>query len=265
MANNQSNRINYHKLFNILRNNDKKKIGRVKKREIRTSDESIINEILSANRSDEYKPGKTLYTIYNGITGEAIAIVDYSHRIFDTKGLYIGIVKNNTIIFFIILLFVMLLASIALMVSSLYVAEPIYMDLYVTSEGEVLNEDWNIFGKNPNSKVIYPGKSGYFKFNLVNENKDDFLCNIEFTDNNIHKIPVVYKLYSSYNGVVDYNWVTIDELNAYNITVKSNSELPLVLEWRWVNDGTNDINDTFVGNLDEVIYKINILITSQIK
>lgn len=46
-----------------MRNNDKKKIGKVKKREIRTSDESIINEILSANRSDEYKPGKTLYTI----------------------------------------------------------------------------------------------------------------------------------------------------------------------------------------------------------
>ena len=262
---NDNKRINYHKLFNTLRNNNKI-IGKVKKKEVKLSDQSIIDELLHAVRSDAYTLKKTKYTIIDSFTSDVIAIVDVNNRIFDPSGKYIGEIKNRNILLLIILILFLFLLSTILVVTSIKSAGPVYKDLYVKDEnGIILNEDWNIFGNTPNNKVIYPGKSGYYKFNLINDNNINVKCRIEFNDENVNKIPIVYRLFKNNKSLLnDEKWHTIDEINLYDIVINSNSEFPITLEWKWLDDGSHDFDDTLIGNLDNAIYKINILITATV-
>ena len=263
---NDNKRINYHKLFTTLRNNDKKVIGKVKKNEIRVSDKSIIDEILFALKSDAFILGKIKYTVIDDYTGDVLALVDVNNRIFDSEGKYIGELKNkNTLLLIILILFLFLLSTV-LVVTNIQSAGPVYRDLYVKDEdGVILNENWNIFGNTPNNKVIYPGKSCYYKFNLINDNNVEIKFSIEFTDNNINHIPIVYRLYTNNESLLgDDKWYSIEDINLYDIVIKSNSEFPITLEWKWIDDGKHDFEDTIVGNLDNAVYKINILITSTV-
>lgn len=262
---NDNKRINYHKLFITLRNNNKI-IGKVKKKEVKLFDQSIIDELLLATRSDTYTPKKTKYTLIDSFTNDVIAIVDANNRMFDPTGKYIGDIKDRNILLFILLILFLFLLSTILVITNIKSVGPKYRDLYVKDEsGLILDEDWNIFGNTPNNKVIYPGKSGYYKFNLINDNKININCKIEFNDENDNKIPIVYRLYKNNNSLlIDDKWHTIDEINLYDIVIDSNSEFPITLEWKWFDGGSQDFDDTLIGNLDNAIYKINILITSTV-
>ena len=205
-------------------------------------------------KSDTFILGKIKYTFIDDYTGDVLALVYVSNRIFDSEGKYIGELKNkNTLLLIILILFLFLLSTI-LVVTNIQSAGPVYRDLYVKDEdGVILNENWNIFGNTPNNKVIYPGKSGYYKFNLINDNNVEIKFSIEFTDNNINHIPIVYRLYTNNESLLgDDKWYSIEDINLYDIVIKSNSEFPITLEWKWIDDGKHDFEDTIVGNLDNV-------------
>lgn len=170
--------------------------------------------------------------------------------------------KKNYLIFFYITIGVIVSSILAAM----YIAITGVRDLEIVIEEDNTNieEEWNIFGKGPNNKVIFPDKSGYYKFNIINKCNKDMSVTITFSDDNPYQIPIVYHLYTSKDDLCgsDDNWVTVDELKK-SLIINDKDELPITLEWKWASD--DDTFDTMIGNQEDAYYTINVSITGRIK
>ena len=136
----------------------------------------------------------------------------------------------------------------------------------ITVEDKKLNVDntditFNLFdytdanvdvnGLNDDAKVIAPGTSGSFKFDLTNNSEVNAKYTIAFTEENNNNIPLQY----SVNGT---EWKdSIAELGMTSLTdqaINMGASDSQTIYWRWVFEGTagghqgqNDGTDTYLG------------------
>lgn len=171
-------------------------------------------------------------------------------------------VKRNYVIF----LFVIIALILSSILASIYIAVTgvVSLEIIIKEDETEIKEEWNIFGKGPNNKVIYPGKSGYFKFDISNECKKNINVTIEFGDDNPFYVPIVYRLYTNDTDLCGSkdNWVTIEELRSSNIIIEPNDELSVTLEWKWAS--TNYEFDTMIGSEENAYYMIKVSVRGRL-
>lgn len=94
------------------------------------------------------------------------------------------------------------------------------------------------------SKLIYPGLSGSYNFNVENYSSKDIKYKLTFACNNPQNVNMKYKL--KRNGVYisgnNDTYVSIEEIKKEGLDLKSMMGDIYILEWKWVDDDVNDIN-----------------------
>lgn len=115
----------------------------------------------------------------------------------------------------------------------------------------------NIFSniKFNGEEKIAPQSKGSYQFCISNEVEDNIVYSINFTDEMEHLINMKYRLKID-NIYIKGNkdtYVDIDELSIEDIKVLKNSNNVYTLEWYWED---SDVEDTFVGGLEETQYYV---------
>lgn len=167
-------------------------------------------------------------------------------------------IKINYLIF----IFLMVALILSSVLASIYIAVTgiSSLEIQINENNTEIEEKWNIF-----DKVIYPNKSGYYRFNITNECSIDTNISILFADENPYQIPIVYRLYTNDKDLCgsEDKWITIEELRTSNIIIKASEKLPVTLEWKW--NSTDDEFDTMIGNLPNAYYTIKVDIRARLK
>lgn len=129
-----------------------------------------------------------------------------------------------------------------------------------TNEWSKLKE-LNIFeNKYFNNQLIAPGVHGNYNFTIENNGDTKLEYNIDFIEENISKINMVYKL--KLNGLYvvgnESKWVKYDKLNIEKFIIDSQTNDLFTIEWKWQDSE----NDTQIGENEDTNYKLKIKITA---
>lgn len=259
--------LNYSVHFRTLRDNKNKVIGRLNSFEILTDDLGFINLVKNSKADVTLPQNKIKYIIVNKMNGERIAAVDKKLNIFTFGGEYLGSLHNMSF-FHMLIGHYMILTLITLLLVMLTIPTITlkYKDIYVRDDEAILTEEWNIFGKEQDKKIVYPGQIGSYRFRIINENRRKMVCDIDFSDINDYNLPIVYRLSTTgkYLCGNSNEWVKIDELNVKELELPRRGECYLTIEWKWQDDGDRDEIDTILGNKELVPYTINIKMITRI-
>lgn len=263
-------KLSYTYVFGKIKDVNGKCVAVMKKGNVYTSEDSFIASLVPTDISGRFNIFESsgdvkIYDVIDSRTDKIIARIDKNLNLFDVKGLYIGTLSGNNKIF----IWLYIISAIALITFLLFIIllnnstsitdfEIVITDYY----GNEVTENWNIFGEREVDKVIYPGKSYTYVFNVKNTSKADVDFRIDFDDINYDNVPIRYRL-SSYEGYLvgdDSSWVDIDELVLDTVIIKSESEMSFALEWKWISE--SDTIDTFIGNSNDAKYTITLIHTS---
>lgn len=107
-----------------------------------------------------------------------------------------------------------------------------------------------------NNSIIAPGVHGKYSFTVENYKENKVKYNLEFIEENVYNINMVYKL--KLNGVYiagnENEFVKYEELNKKDLVVEANSNDLFTIEWKWQDDK----NDTQIGKTEDANYKLKI-------
>lgn len=130
------------------------------------------------------------------------------------------------------------------------------------NQGNQTTTDWkelkelDIFNNKyfEDKSIIAPGVSGSYSFTVENESSSKFLYNIDFTDENIYNINMVFKLKvdGEYVAGNEKTWVKSNELNRVEIPLNTYDIHVYTVEWKWEDAE----NDTQIGETDGAYYKM---------
>lgn len=116
----------------------------------------------------------------------------------------------------------------------------------------------NIFNNcyfNDNS-IIAPGISGEYNFTVENYKDTKMKYNLNFIEQNIYNINMVYKLKlnGSYIAGNEREFVKCNELNKENLLINANTNDVFTIEWKWLDNK----NDTQIGKIEGANYRMQI-------
>lgn len=263
--------MNYHVYFKKIRDVNNKTCAYVNGHQILTENEDFINSVTDhevEQKLDMKLFGKNYikYTIVDTRSGDTIAKVDNRYNVFSLEDMYIGTIVNH-ILRTVCVFTIIALAFISLIVSMLFIKSTIKMrvdsTLKITEfDGDVVVDEWNVFGKLKSQKVLYPGKTGKYYFTLINENDCDLNVGALFFEEDIHEVPMHYRLKCTDGTVMSDEWVPIDKIMIETFVLAAHSEKTYELEWVWLTE--SDELDTILGSTEGAKYTIRVEVTSTI-
>ena len=113
---------------------------------------------------------------------------------------------------------------------------------------------------------IYPGKSGEYKFSIVNTNEYEvnysFVLNHFYNGIEIKTFPLVYKIKLG-NKYLTENWLQAKDLSFDDITVFANESQVFTLVWEWPFENGKDNIDTRYG-IRSGVYSISMTLSAQL-
>lgn len=106
-------------------------------------------------------------------------------------------------------------------------------------------------------KLIYPGITGEYKFNIENYTLKNISYKLTFAIENPKNVNILFKLKRNGTYIVgnENEYVTYDKLSQEELKLKAKTGDTYALEWKWV-EATND-NDT-TSKIDRANYKVDI-------
>lgn len=118
---------------------------------------------------------------------------------------------------------------------------------------------FNNYYFNDNS-VIAPGVSGKYSFTVENYRETKMQYNLNFVEQNIYNINMVYKLKlnGSYIAGNEREYVKYKELNKEGLLINANTNDILTIEWKWLDNK----NDTQIGKTEGANYRMQITINA---
>ena len=264
--------LGYHVYFNTIRDSNGQIVAKIKRHQIVSHDDLFFKSVLSSNTiidvtAKELKNRKIKYTLYNEQTKEIFAKADRFFNIYTLENNYLGSFFNSTksILFIIRCTIFAILALFISFVSLQTTGNPTRPKEIVISErdGDIILDEWNIFGSQIGDKILYPGKMGEYYFSITNPNPKDIILSIEFTEDNKDTLPIVYRLVckNEYLCGETNNWIDIDELYANEILIQSNQTIQFRLDWNW-QEVDNDEFETELGIDNNATYTLFVAITS---
>ena len=261
--------LSYFFFFNKLKRTWKESVGEIINDKILTDDEELIScfskpVIFDSEFKNNRKPKK--YDVYNKSTGLKIGEMDRDLDVYNISGLYIGTLRTtNTLL---ILLFPMIILSLALILLSIYLIDistigkkPVLIEV-TEANGNIVTTDWNVFTDINGESMIYPGKSGDYLFQITNLNKFDIVIIIEFSEENELDIPLVYNLKGKDGYIVGgkKEYVSIEHLKMGNIILEEGQSIFFELNWLW--ESISNEHDTQIGISEDTVYTIKINIVA---
>ncbi len=268
--------LGYHIYFNNIKAAKGKTVAKIKGHQIISESvdfekDVISGESINTNLFGNIKNGKINYNLVSSISHQTIAKVDSNYNVFSLDDRFLGSFYDATkkvkiILIFTVIVIISLIINFITMPKTGDSAKP--KNLVISeSDGNIVTDEWNIFGKNRFESKIYPGKAGEYYFSITNENGRGCKVKIDFNDNNIYGIPMRYRIKSKdgyLSGSEEY-WQDIEHLEAEDIFINANSTETFVLEWYWLDNGRYDLIDTIVGSKKEYVYIVNIILTSSLQ
>ncbi|MBR3229951.1 MAG: hypothetical protein IKF91_03895 [Bacilli bacterium] len=113
-----------------------------------------------------------------------------------------------------------------------------YTTFYVHSEGEKWDNETslNIFGQT-NPKLIYPGKTGKYKFFVKNDGNSNIKYSIIFNSSTNLKLKMLYRFRSEsdYLAGLHNEWMSLDNIKGDFYSNKNSSD-SFILEWKFVDN-----------------------------
>lgn len=108
--------------------------------------------------------------------------------------------------------------------------------------------------------IIAPGISGKYNFTVENYRENKMQYNLNFTEQNIYNINMVYKLKSngSYIAGDEQEFVKYNELNKEDLVINANAKDVFTIEWKWQDDK----NDTQIGKTEGANYSLKIIVNA---
>lgn len=104
--------------------------------------------------------------------------------------------------------------------------------------------------------IIAPGVSGEYSFTVENYRETNMKYNLNFIEQNIYNINMVYKLKlnGSYIAGDEQRYVKYQELNKEDLIINTNTSDIITIEWKWQDNN----NDTQIGKIEGSNYKMSI-------
>lgn len=132
-----------------------------------------------------------------------------------------------------------------------------FVDLFANSDSE-------LDGK------LYPGTTGYYKFNINNPQSYDIDMSLTMSEaeHEAGAIPFMYRLKAGNKYVAGSSdtWLDASELTNTGVVLPSGTNMEYTLEWEWPFESGNDALDTAIGSADNLSHIITInLYLEQIK
>lgn len=114
-----------------------------------------------------------------------------------------------------------------------------------------------------NEKIIAPNSKEIYQFAIKNVANEDIEYKIEFEEKAKYKINMEYRLKidNIYIAGNENQWVSVEELKQEFIKVTKGSINVFTLEWKWIDD---DTNDTYVGTQLSADYTLKIKIDAKL-
>ena len=105
---------------------------------------------------------------------------------------------------------------------------------------------------------IAPGVSNTYNFVVHNSTNAKLRYYIEMHEDTEYPINLKYRLRKNNSYVIgnDKTWVTANELKTAFNKIDANSSDSYSLDWNWMYEDNNDIQDTFVGENMNSTYKL---------
>lgn len=109
-----------------------------------------------------------------------------------------------------------------------------------------------------NNSIIAPGVYGKYSFTVENYRENKVKYNLDFIEENIYNINMVYKLKlnGDYIAGNEEEFVKYEALNKDGLEIEANSNDLFTIEWKWQDDK----NDTQIGKTEGANYKLKIKI-----
>lgn len=114
------------------------------------------------------------------------------------------------------------------------------------------------------SPIIAPGVEGEYNFTVENEGESNFIYDIAFSEENPHKINMVYKLKLNGKYVLgnENDWVKGRDLSRKGSLLKSRANDIYTVEWRW-EDTNYDTEIGEQGGENGAYYKLHINVVAE--
>lgn len=263
--------MNYHVYFRKIKDVNNKEVARVFGHQILTDNQDFINSVTDTNVERKlifgmFGKNYVKYTIVDSRDGTVLAKVDNKYNVFSLDDLYIGSIVNH-VVQLICFYTLILVAFVSLIVCLLTIKSTIKMkvdsEIVITeSDGRVISEEWNVFGRLKSQKQIYPGKTGTYYFTISNENDCDISLVLDFAHLNVDDVPMRYKLRFADGTYIEGNWVGIHDLKLDSTLLEAHTSESFILEWMWITE--TDELDTIIGSKDHAEYTIIVNVTTTI-
>lgn len=267
------NALNYHMYFKKVKDINNKVIARIRGPKILTANDDFIESVTNTDvikklTLKDFGKNHITHNIVDERTNMIVAQLDNKFNVFSLDGLYIGTLHNHliSVVVFYSILFITFLS---LLISLLFLKQTVRLVVDSSiiineSDGQVVVENWNIFGKLESEKLLYPGKTDVYIFEITNQNDNDLHMVVDFRDINFEEIPMMFKLKhgSEYLFGSQTEWVEVETLLVEDFTLKANTTEQFVLEWAWL--GNDDELDTFIGTTDDAIYTLEVKVVTTI-
>lgn len=253
--------LDYYTFMKKIKKSRKEITGTFFNKEIHVTDPRLVELFTSDDFRTEgldVERKKKKCDVIDAIRGVKIGELDVGLNLFNNNNRYIGTLRSkNKLLILIVSLFLLLMGlsfgAVSIIKSSQSQHEPI--DITISeSDGTVLEHYWNVFGRDDEDKIIYPGKSGEYYIKITNNNSYDLLVDLTFSENNEHEVPMVFRIVDSsgYLSGNDSEYVDIDDINESNIFIKSKESKFFILEWKW--ESISDEDDTEIGLIEDAQY-----------
>lgn len=116
-----------------------------------------------------------------------------------------------------------------------------------------------------NGKILHPQSSGSYTFYIANTYTNPISYILDITDENIAKIPIVFRLKSNGEYIYgsDSEWVSINSFDLVEGGIQSKARQEFIIDWKW--EGNNDAIDTASGIMaqDGISYILNVNVTTE--
>ena len=215
---------------------------------------------------------KHSYNVIDERTDTLVAKVDDRLNVFNTNGIYSGSMHtvtrllSYTLTTSLAVIIAFLIFIILLLRTTVDSVKP--KDIYISdTDGITLNEQWDIFGKTENDKIVMPGKKGVYYFSIHNTNYFDIVVTISFEDDNDHNIPMKYRLRKNaltYLKGDSKTYLDAEDMTTKEIVIPARSHVTLALDWYW-DENIDDNVDTNAGLSGDGIYTVYVNIFAEEK
>ena len=265
--------ISYYAWFRKVRTPKFKCVAVKHGRNLETVDIKFIKEVQQKSLMKLENPpllaeNRLKYNILDKNRNVVIAKVDNALNVYTLNDEYVGTIYNQfrvivRIIFWLLVTLAIILLGFATVKKTGFFTHA--KDVIISEkDGGIVTDKWNILVDPYGRKLIAPGRATSYYFNLTSENYTDTYVNLYFDEINEANIPMEYRLIHEGEYLVGSanEWVSVEELMAYDICIPAYDTESFRLDWHWVD---NDEFDTELGVKGTDTYTILVTVESFFK